>query len=117
MYEEQDKSTTSVNSIERNYPSSQFQDKDLVRCLENDCQFWTDYSKVHYHPRSLYELNGSWIDGHDFDNYGIGRNVLSGSLELEEMNERLRFFVEECDRIQVLIFLHTFFLLLNKISC
>lgn len=111
LYEEQYKSTASINDMETNDPSSQFQDKDLVGCLENSCQFWTDFSKVHYHPRSIYELNGSWINLHDFDNYGIGRNVLSGSSELEEMNERLRFFVEECDHIQVFLFLHSFLLL------
>lgn len=105
LYEEQYKSTASTNDMETNDPSSQFQDKDLVGCLENSCQSWTDFSKVHYHPRSIYELNGSWIDLHDFDNYGIGRNVLSGSSQLEEMNERLRFFVEECDHIQGIQFI------------
>lgn len=77
------------------------QDIDRVECLENDVKFWTDFSKVHYHPQSLYELNSSWTDINKFDNYGIGKDVLSGGLLLEEMNERLRFFIEECDHIQV----------------
>lgn len=102
---EQEKLTALVNDTESNGPSNGFQDKDLVECLENDVQFWTDFSKVHYHPRSLYELNGSWTDVYEFDNYGIGRDVLSGSLQGEEMNERLRFFIEECDHIQGIQFI------------
>ncbi|XP_042421679.1 protein misato homolog 1-like isoform X1 [Zingiber officinale] len=76
------------------------QDIARVECLENDVKFWTDFSKVQYHPQSLYELNNSWTDINKFDNYGIGKDVLSGGLLLEEMNERLRFFIEECDHIQ-----------------
>lgn len=76
------------------------QDIDRVECLENDVKFWTDFAKVQYHPQSLYELNNSWTDINKFDNYGIGKDVLSGGLLLEDMNERLRFFIEECDHIQ-----------------
>lgn len=79
----------------------QIQDKDRVECLENGVQYWTDFSKVQYHPRSLFELHGSWTDIQKFDNYGIGKDVLSEGSQVEEMSERLRFFVEECDRIQV----------------
>ncbi|KAK9705011.1 hypothetical protein RND81_07G026800 [Saponaria officinalis] len=56
------------------------QDKNIVESLENDVHFWTDFSKVHYHPQSLYELR-------------------------EEINDRLRFFLEECDHIQRIQFL------------
>jgi hypothetical protein len=37
----------------------------------------------------------------EFDNYGIGRDIFSGGLRGEEISERLRFFIEECDHIQV----------------
>ncbi|KAL6176705.1 hypothetical protein ACLB2K_053338 [Fragaria x ananassa] len=73
---------------------------DIVEQLENDVQYWTDYSKAHYHPQSLYELSGPWIDAHKFDNYGIGRDSFSGGLHGEEMSDRLRFFIEESDHIQ-----------------
>ncbi|XP_073123047.1 uncharacterized protein [Henckelia pumila] len=79
---------------------TEYQDKDIVECLEDGVQYWTDFSKVHYHPQSLYELNGLWMDPKDFNNYGIGRDAFSGCLSGEEINERLRFFVEECDLIQ-----------------
>ena len=77
------------------------QDQDLVESLENSVQFWTDFSKVHYHPQSLYELCGLWMDSKEFDNYGAGRDIFSGGLRGDEISERLRFFVEECDHIQV----------------
>ena len=91
-----------MQSLEQDdQPQREIQDKDVVECLESDVKFWTDFSKVHYHPQSLYELRGLWVDGLEFDNYGIGRDAFSSSLQGEEMNESLRFFVEECDHIQV----------------
>ncbi|XP_068655445.1 uncharacterized protein [Aristolochia californica] len=87
-------------SVREDCSGSDIQDKDRVECLQNGVEFWTDFSKVHYHPRSLYELNGSWTDVQEFDNYGIGRDVLLSGSQSEEMNERLRFFVEDCDHIQ-----------------
>ncbi|CAA6657781.1 unnamed protein product [Spirodela intermedia] len=76
------------------------EDKELTESLENDVNFWTDFSKVHYHHRTFYELHGSWGTVQEFDNYGIGKQLFSGSLQAEEISDRLRFFVEECDHIQ-----------------
>ena len=101
--EDQQNSALYANDPDKEKSSQkQIQDKDRVECLESGVKFWTDFSKVHYHPRSLYELDGSWTDVQKFDNYGIGKDVLSAGLQIEEMSERLRFFVEECDHIQVL---------------
>jgi hypothetical protein len=49
-------------------------------------------------------LYGSWTDFDKFDNYGTAKEVVSEWSQMEEMNERLRFFVEECDHIQVLLY-------------
>ncbi|KAG9440725.1 hypothetical protein H6P81_020890 [Aristolochia fimbriata] len=87
-------------SVREDYSESEIQDKDRVECLQNCVEFWTDFSKVHYHPQSLYELNGLWTDILEFDNYGIGKDVLLSCSQGEEMKERLRFFVEDCDHIQ-----------------
>ncbi|KAI4325512.1 hypothetical protein MLD38_030900 [Melastoma candidum] len=81
-------------------PSGGYQDMDIVNCLEDGVKFWTDYSKVHYHPKSLYELTGLWVDALEFDNYGIGREAVSSCLGREDIDDRLRFFVEECDHMQ-----------------
>ncbi|KAA8535780.1 hypothetical protein F0562_030786 [Nyssa sinensis] len=79
---------------------SKIRNKAIVESLENGVQFWTDYSKVQYHPQSLYELNGLWMDVQEFDNYGLGRDAFSEGLCGEEITERLRFFIEECNHIQ-----------------
>jgi hypothetical protein len=98
--EEQNPSTSNGgNNSQKNV-----EDKDLVESLENSVNFWTDYTKVQYHPQSLYEMNGSWTDFEKFDNFGTAREVVSEWSQMEEMNERLRFFVEECDHLQVLSF-------------
>lgn len=101
LYEEQDKSTTvDDRTVDRSGHQREYQDKDIVETLEKGVKFWTDFSKVDYHPQSLYELSGLWIDAWEFDNYGIGRDALAHGLQEEEISERLRFFVEECDRVQ-----------------
>lgn len=80
---------------------NEIHDKDIVESLDKDVQFWTDFSKVHYHHRSLYELNGLWFGDQEFDNYGMGKDVFQENSRGEEICDRLRFFVEECDHIQV----------------
>ncbi|KHN36205.1 Protein misato like 1 [Glycine soja] len=101
LYEEEE-SLNMINEIRgsNNGSQSEYEDKDITECLENGVQFWTDYSKVHYHPRSLYELNGVWAHVEEFDNYGIGRDSFAWAAQGEEIGDRLRFFVEECDHIQ-----------------
>ncbi|KAF1873311.1 hypothetical protein Lal_00027349, partial [Lupinus albus] len=105
LYEEENLSTVNENTGSNNGSHSECQDKDIIESLENDVQFWTDYSKVHYHPRSLYELSGVWTDVDEFDNYGNGTNSFSWSSQGEEISDSLRFFVEECDHIQGFQFL------------
>lgn len=85
---------------------SEILDTDLVKSLEDNVQYWTDFSKVHYHPQSLFELNGLWMNSQDFNNFGIGRNTVSEGQQGDEINERLRFFIEECDHIQVCYLTH-----------
>ncbi|KAJ4714942.1 protein misato-like 1-like [Melia azedarach] len=103
LYEEEQQSFSMMNGTNSGINDSlrEIQDKDIVECLNNGVKFWTDFSKVHYHPQSLYELSGLWMDVQDFDNYEIGKDSFSESFQGEEMCERLRFFVEECDHIQL----------------
>lgn len=104
--------------------AKEIEDKDIVGCLDEGVECWTDFSKSHYHPQSLYELNGLWMDSQDFNNYGIGKDVFSEASRGEEICDRLRFFVEECDHIQVkllplffcfLYFSNLFYFLTNSI--
>lgn len=86
-------------------PQNEFHDLDVVQCLEDNVEYWTDYSKVHYHPKSLYEINGLWKDVQEFNNYATGKEAFSENQRGEEINDRLRFFIEECDHIQVILYL------------
>ncbi|ESQ53399.1 hypothetical protein EUTSA_v10024834mg [Eutrema salsugineum] len=85
--------------------ATEIEDKDIVGCLDEGVECWTDFSKSHYHPQSLYELSGLWMDSQDFNNYGIGKDVFYEASRGEEICDRLRFFVEECDHIQGIKFL------------
>ncbi|XP_020528148.1 protein misato homolog 1 isoform X2 [Amborella trichopoda] len=101
--EDEDESLSYCNELAGGIEDNQTQedkDKQCVDCLENGVEFWTDYSKVHFHPQSLFELNGLWRGPHEFNNYGTGREVFSECLQGEEISTRLRFFVEECDHMQ-----------------
>lgn len=87
------------------HPSQETGDSDIIGSLENSVEYWTDFSKVHYHHKSLFELYGLLADAQEVDHYGSAKDAYSGDRE-EDINERLRFFVEECDHIQVNDFLY-----------
>lgn len=91
LYEEEQEKRDTVHGSDSG--KNEIQDKDIVECLENGVHYWTDFSKVHYHPQSLYELNGLWMDSEGFDNYGIGRDAFVGARHGEEITDRLRFFL------------------------
>ncbi|KAI3500508.1 hypothetical protein L1887_36330 [Cichorium endivia] len=101
LYDEGKEIVTNTNGDSK----SEILDTDVVNSLEDSVQFWTDYSKVHYHPKSLFELNGSWVDPKEFNNYGIGKNTVSEGQQGDEINERLRSFIEECDHVQGIQFI------------
>ncbi|KAL7260481.1 hypothetical protein ACSBR1_006198 [Camellia fascicularis] len=51
--EEQEKShVTNGNNSGKHAFHSDIQDKDIVEALENEVQYWTDFSKVHSSPES-----------------------------------------------------------------
>ncbi|CAI0554147.1 unnamed protein product [Linum tenue] len=98
LYEEEHDKLGSTSGKSESH--REISDRDIVESLENGVQFWTDFSKTHYHPQSLYQLSGLWVDPLEFDNYGIGKDVFSESSRGDEISERLRFFTEESDHIQ-----------------
>lgn len=97
----QNSTATQLNGIQ----NRKQQDRARIECLENGVQYWTDYSKVQFHPSSLYEIQGLWKDITPFDDYGSGRGIVTESSQAEELSNRLRFFAEECDHMQGFQFL------------
>jgi hypothetical protein len=66
-------------------------------------RYWSDFSRVYYHPRSLvqlydYELNSSI---QPFDRFAAGAELFSTLDKDDDIVDRdFRPFVEECDRMQ-----------------
>ncbi|KAM9383888.1 protein misato homolog 1 isoform 2-T2 [Pholidichthys leucotaenia] len=69
--------------------------------LEVGVKVWSDFLRIHLHPRTIsiihqYNHNG---EAHRLEAFGQGESLLRGSV-LEELEDRLHFFVEECDYLQ-----------------
>jgi hypothetical protein len=52
-------------------------------------------------PQSVYELPGMWRDVAAFGSYGDGGHVMASETTREDVTDRVRRFVEECDYMQV----------------
>ncbi|CAK9871100.1 unnamed protein product [Sphagnum jensenii] len=76
-----------------------------LQALDDTVLYWTDYQKAHLHPQSVYELQSVWNGVTPFDHYGSGQGLLTQQEQRDEVQDRLRFFVEECDQLQGFQFL------------
>ncbi|NWS82250.1 MSTO1 protein, partial [Toxostoma redivivum] len=65
-------------------------------------RLWSDFLNVHLHPRSLYVIRQYLHDGDcgSLEAFGQGESLLQDPACLEELEDRLHFFVEECDYLQ-----------------
>lgn len=71
--------------------------------LPSDVRYWSDFSRVFYHPKSLnqmydYELNSSI---QPFEDWNLGRELFQSLDREEDMVDRdFRPFIEEADQMQ-----------------
>ncbi|NWT05935.1 MSTO1 protein, partial [Mionectes macconnelli] len=65
-------------------------------------RFWSDYLNVPLHPRSLHVIRQYLHDGDCgcLEAFAQGESLLQDPACLEELEDRLHFFVEECDYLQ-----------------
>ncbi|XP_064257606.1 protein misato homolog 1 isoform X1 [Passer domesticus] len=65
-------------------------------------RLWSDYLNVQLHPRSLYVIRQYLHDGDCgcLEAFGQGESLLQDPACVEELEDRLHFFVEECDYLQ-----------------
>ncbi|XP_062454033.1 protein misato homolog 1 [Rhea pennata] len=65
-------------------------------------QVWSDYLNVHLHPKSIFVIQQYNHDGESgcLEAFGQGESLLQDPVCLEELEDRLHFFVEECDYLQ-----------------
>uniref|UniRef100_T1JDX5 Misato Segment II tubulin-like domain-containing protein n=1 Tax=Strigamia maritima TaxID=126957 RepID=T1JDX5_STRMM len=70
--------------------------------LDSKVQLWSDFVGTHYHPRSIYIIDqfshNSELDS--FEHFGLGEQVWSNEKVADEIENKIRFFTEECDNLQ-----------------
>ncbi|XP_033981068.1 protein misato homolog 1 [Trematomus bernacchii] len=69
--------------------------------LEGSVRVWSDFLRLHLHPRSISVIHQFNHDGeaHRLEAFGQGEALLQGPV-LEQLEDKLHFFVEECDYLQ-----------------
>ncbi|XP_004619350.1 protein misato homolog 1 [Sorex araneus] len=69
---------------------------------EDSIHVWSDFLRVHLHPRSICMVQKYNHDGEAgrLEAFGQGESILKEPKYLEELEDRLHFYVEECDFLQ-----------------
>ncbi|XP_022346863.1 protein misato homolog 1 isoform X4 [Enhydra lutris kenyoni] len=69
---------------------------------ESSIRVWSDFLRVHLHPRSICVIQKYNHDGEAgrLEAFGQGESILKEPRYLEELEDRLHFYVEECDFLQ-----------------
>ncbi|KAM6904252.1 protein misato homolog 1 isoform 1-T1 [Lycodopsis pacificus] len=69
--------------------------------LEGSVKVWSDFLRIHLHPRTVSVIHQYNHDGeaHRLEAFGQGDALLQCSV-LEQLEDKLHFFVEECDYLQ-----------------
>jgi hypothetical protein len=57
--------------------------------------------QVVLHPRSVYQVPGVWHGVAQLEGFHPGVDLLHGEEAREEVLDRVRFFAEDCDSLQV----------------
>lgn len=57
--------------------------------------------QVVLHPKSVYQVPGVWHGVAELDGFHSGVELLRGEAAREEVLDRVRFFAEDCDSLQV----------------
>ncbi|KAK2508457.1 hypothetical protein MC885_021370 [Smutsia gigantea] len=69
---------------------------------DGSIRVWSDFLRVHLHPRSICMIQKYNHDGEAgrLEAFGQGESILKEPRYLEELEDRLHFYVEECDYLQ-----------------
>ncbi|KAJ6656927.1 hypothetical protein lerEdw1_002928 [Lerista edwardsae] len=70
--------------------------------VESATLVWSDFLRTHLHPRSVLTIHEYHHDGESsrLEAFGQGEKLLEEATYLEELEDRLHFYVEECDYLQ-----------------
>ena len=85
------KSTNAINDCPETKKSHN--DKKISR--------WSDFTLSHFHDKSLQSIESLHSDScSSFDHFGSGELLFKSSKFYDDLEDRLHYFVEECDRLQ-----------------
>ncbi|XP_050403855.2 protein misato homolog 1 isoform X2 [Patella vulgata] len=70
--------------------------------LNDDIRVWSDYMRTYLHPKSIHIINEYMHadEQRPFSVFGMGQHVFSDPDIFEQVEDRIRFFVEGCDQLQ-----------------
>ena len=80
------------------HPSDGSPAEAAVDVAETDPRYWTDFCAARFHPKSHLLLPG--VASSQFGSFAHGNQLMKQGLG-EELLERVRWFAEECDSLQV----------------
>jgi hypothetical protein len=78
----------------------------LYELNDDSTSLWSSYNRLYYHPRSVQEVNPMFLHqdvAHSFDTFVTGQQLLHENSQFleESYDEKFRFFLEECDHLDV----------------
>ncbi|XP_029437115.1 protein misato homolog 1 isoform X2 [Rhinatrema bivittatum] len=70
--------------------------------LEGSVQVWSDYLRTHLHPKTVSVVQQYTHEGESdrLDAFGQGERLLNEPAYLQDLEDRLHFYAEECDYLQ-----------------
>ncbi|GFN80506.1 misato-like protein 1 [Plakobranchus ocellatus] len=70
--------------------------------LDNEVKVWSDYLRTALHPRTIHILQDYQFNNAEqpFNVFGMGQQVVGGKTLWDQVEDRVRFFTEECDHLQ-----------------
>lgn len=83
-----------VNTVNMESPRTK------VYYLDKDIRTWSDFKKIHYHPKSTVTFNRQFNGSVNFDSWIAGVNHFKTGDIFNHLEEAIRFYAEECDTIQ-----------------
>ncbi|KAL3866642.1 hypothetical protein ACJMK2_043926 [Sinanodonta woodiana] len=116
-YQEKDTPTDSIETDEESSEKENLQEEVAKRKQAGDSQkvpddslldfdtmfnVWSDFLRIHFHPRTI-QIIEEFQHGNEhlpFDVFGCGQEVVSGDTFINDWEDRLHFFTEECDNLQ-----------------
>ena len=68
--------------------------------LDKDVRTWSDFKRIHYHPKSTVTVNKRYYGSESFDLWISGVNNFKSGDFSGQIEESIRFYAEECDSLQ-----------------